>query len=136
MAIGSSINPVSATAPVAPALPVTLTEGDVLEARVAAILANGQVRLATALGTTDVTTSLPLQPGAAVKLLVQSIGQQLTLALLESTFSPQSAPSGQAAATGSTLPAAQQALAGAIQTAIAGQASPAALFANLDPLVK
>ena len=135
MAIGSSIKPVTAVAPAAAALPVSLTEGDILEARVAAILANGQVRLATALGTTDVTTSIPLQLGAAIKLQVQTIGAQLTLALLSQGAVPESRAAPPAAATGSALPAAQQALAGAIQTAIDSQASPAALFANLKPLV-
>jgi hypothetical protein len=81
---------------------------------------------------------VPLDVGATVKLLVQAVGQQLTLALMEAVSSgtpgtttgqgSQPAPDGQ-------LTAAQRGLLAAIQTALPTQASPAALLANLKVLV-
>jgi hypothetical protein len=136
MAITARISSAPPAAPAA-ALPVTLSEGDVIEAKVAAILPNGQVRLATSLGTTDVATTVPLDVGATVRLLVQAIGQQLTLALMEAVSSgAQGATTGQGTQTASDgqLTAAQRGLLAAIQTALPSQSSPAALLANLKVL--
>jgi len=135
MALSSRVQPAPPVQPAGPSLPVTLTDGDVIEARVAAVLADGQVRLATALGLTDVTTQVPLEAGAQVKLLVQTVGQQLTLQLLQTLPGSTGEPPAAAALPEGAL-AAQKALAAALQPAIGGQASPAGLVANLQPLLK
>ena len=59
MARVPSIKAVAPVTPAVAALPVSLTEGDVIEARVAAILQNGQVRLATALGVRPRLVAVP-----------------------------------------------------------------------------
>lgn len=132
MAATSRIPTLSPIAASAGALPVTPRDGDVIEARVAAILPNGQVRLATALGTTDVATTSALEPGATVKLLVQAVGQQFTLALMDAIAGGPSLPGATPADMGSR-PASQtqRALLAAIQTALPNQAPPSRLFANL-----
>jgi hypothetical protein len=137
MPIPSRIQPARPVTSTPSALPVTLSDGDVIEARVAAILPNGQVRLATSLGTTDVATSVALNPGATVRLLVQNVGAQLTLALIESSIASGGSAAGNSAAKayGSSFTGAQQVLADALNAALPHQASPAALFANLKPLV-
>lgn len=137
MAIQSRITASTTLPGASSALPVTLSDGDVIEARVASILPNGQVRLATSLGTTDVSTSVPLSPGSTVKLLVQTVGAQLTLALIESTGASGGNAAGAAAARayGSSFTGSQQVLADVLQAALPNQAGPAALFANLKSVV-
>src|SRR5262245_62257247 len=66
-----------------PDSPVALQIGDVVDALVLELLADGKVRIAIANNTMDVASQVPLEPGTTVPLAVKSTATGLVLSLLD-----------------------------------------------------
>jgi hypothetical protein len=112
-----------------------LTAGQVVDARVLAIMNNGTVRLAIAGVTVEAATTTPLTPGSTVRLLAQEQGGALKLSVVDQTqVSAPPTPTGEAArppaAEGAAVP-----LARALAGLVARQSSLAPLFADLEHLL-
>jgi hypothetical protein len=116
-----------------------LQRGAVIDARVTAVGSDGMVRLATALGTADVATDVPLEPGQAVRLVVQNMAAGLTLALLTDEAGGDAAarqPVALAAPAPAQAPALLRAVAEVMQRNAPSTTGTSALFANLPGLLK
>jgi hypothetical protein len=116
-----------------------LARGAVLDARVTSVGNDGTVRIATAFGSADLATDVPLEPGQAVRLVVQNAAAGLTLAFLTDETGAQQAPQQPAAPATpgpAQAPAILRAVAEVMQRSGPSAAGMTALFANLPTLLK
>ena len=133
MAIQAPVS--SPSAPVA-AAPVALAPGDRVDARVVGPGADGLVRLATAAGLIDANLPATLPAGSRASFIVQSVGAQLTMALIAAVApDPAAAETSAAAAPNIVADPSRSAVLQAVrQAALASQDGPAPLLALLAKL--
>ncbi len=112
--------------PAATGVTASLRNGQVLNATITSISANGTARLDTGSGSFEARLAGDLRAGSTLQLQVQRNGQEVRLVLLEPAKPGLSAPA--------TSPAALN-FAGALQAAIGSQHSLAPLLANLAAVV-
>ena len=133
--INPTIQPVTASAPSAPASGIVLQVGQVISAQVVQVLSNDQVQIVIGNQTIEATTQVPLQAGQTLQLQVSQTPEGIGLAIVNQSNTTGSQASGSASAASNPVITLSPSLAASLAANLTpGAVAPTSALTQLETL--